>query len=160
MARCRESIKEDFPCHPRTLSSVIQGMETGFMDQKLIERMTVEKFLTRRCAAIQCHLRSCAISASLKYNALTCTSESRLDTSRMLTLVVLCTLPAVSALLLVHMNARHTRDVQYPPGPSARPLIGSILEVSPRRAWVKMTEYKKKYGKRAILNHYIDVIDH
>ncbi|EMD35994.1 hypothetical protein CERSUDRAFT_52911 [Gelatoporia subvermispora B] len=34
----------------------------------------------------------------------------------------------------------------YPPGPPMRPLIGNIMEVGSRYAWLKLTGYKEQYG--------------
>lgn len=41
---------------------------------------------------------------------------------------------------------RHSAKLPYPPGPPAKPLLGNILEVSPRGAWTKFTELKSVYG--------------
>ncbi|KAG5650435.1 hypothetical protein H0H81_012286 [Sphagnurus paluster] len=38
----------------------------------------------------------------------------------------------------------------YPPGPPAMPLVGNLLSFSPREPWVKLTEYKHKFGKFSI----------
>ncbi|KAI0928027.1 hypothetical protein AcW2_004170 [Taiwanofungus camphoratus] len=38
------------------------------------------------------------------------------------------------------------QTLPFPPGPPLKPFVGSILEVSPKGAWTKFTEYKQQYG--------------
>ncbi|KAI0919557.1 hypothetical protein AcV5_001591 [Taiwanofungus camphoratus] len=48
---------------------------------------------------------------------------------------------AIKGLLYPTSAAR-----RFPPGPPQKPLVGNILEVSPKGAWTRFTEYKEQYG--------------
>ncbi|KZT25792.1 hypothetical protein NEOLEDRAFT_340685 [Neolentinus lepideus HHB14362 ss-1] len=50
-------------------------------------------------------------------------------------------LALLSVVLIAHY--RRTQGRSYPPGPPAYPLVGNILHVSPKGAWLKFMEYKK-----------------
>ncbi|KAJ7127124.1 cytochrome P450 [Mycena epipterygia] len=58
------------------------------------------------------------------------------------------TLAAGALLWLLYRQQWKARTQGYPlpPGPPSKPLIGNILNVSPKRPWFKLTEYKKEYG--------------
>lgn len=49
---------------------------------------------------------------------------------------------ATVSLVMTHRKAN-----AFPPGPSALPVIGNILKVSPKGAWERFMEYKVKYGE-------------
>lgn len=59
------------------------------------------------------------------------------------------TLAAGALLWLLYRQQWKARTKGYPlpPGPPSKPLIGNILNVSPKRPWFKLTEYKKQYGR-------------
>jgi hypothetical protein len=41
---------------------------------------------------------------------------------------------------------RRRRGFPYPPGPPGWPVIGNLLEISPKFPWLAYTESSKKYG--------------
>ncbi|KAJ6489644.1 cytochrome P450 [Mycena vitilis] len=55
---------------------------------------------------------------------------------------------ALSVLWLFRRQKWQSRSKGFPlpPGPPSRPLIGNILNVSPKRPWFKLMEYKEQYG--------------
>ncbi|EKM50901.1 uncharacterized protein PHACADRAFT_212817 [Phanerochaete carnosa HHB-10118-sp] len=53
----------------------------------------------------------------------------------------------VILLALVSSGLRRRRStVKFPPGPPSKPVIGNILDASPRAGWVKFTKYRGIYG--------------
>ncbi|EKM50919.1 uncharacterized protein PHACADRAFT_57168, partial [Phanerochaete carnosa HHB-10118-sp] len=47
----------------------------------------------------------------------------------------------------------------FPPGPPSKPVIGNILDVSPKAGWIKFTKYKDIYGEfKGLL--WLSVADH
>ncbi|EKM49581.1 uncharacterized protein PHACADRAFT_154053 [Phanerochaete carnosa HHB-10118-sp] len=55
---------------------------------------------------------------------------------------------AVILLVLALYRLRRWRPTAiYPPGPPSKPVIGNILDVSPKAAWIKFTKYKDIYGE-------------
>jgi len=49
-------------------------------------------------------------------------------------------------LVLVLRDHRRRRGLPYPPGPPSWPIIGNLLDIPTRRAWVAYVEMSKRYG--------------
>ena len=51
------------------------------------------------------------------------------------------------AWLLPKMRAkRHKRQNEVPPGPTGLPVVGNLFDIPTEKAWIKYTEWGKKYG--------------
>ncbi|OCH91989.1 cytochrome P450 [Obba rivulosa] len=52
----------------------------------------------------------------------------------------------VSYVLLRYLRAASRRILPCPPGPPMRPFIGNIMDIRVDKPWLKLTDYKYKYG--------------
>ncbi|KAI9448690.1 cytochrome P450 [Lactarius psammicola] len=61
-------------------------------------------------------------------------------------------------LFIVFRDHRRRRGLPYPPGPSPLPVIGNILDVPKRSAWVAYRAMSKKYGDIVCLHVFGQVV--
>ncbi|EKM50920.1 uncharacterized protein PHACADRAFT_151345 [Phanerochaete carnosa HHB-10118-sp] len=66
---------------------------------------------------------------------------------------------AVILLALASYRLRRRPTAIFPPGPPSKPVVGNILDVSPKAGWIKFTKYKDIYGEfKGLL--WLSVADH